>query len=136
MAAPNQNIVMNIPGRNNNANMAVDNNNYNDPAYFDDQFEQAAMHKENGDYMSLLNVLCQIKQEIENMGEYGNEGAARDRMEEEFTEGMDELFGQAGGRRRKSRRAARKSRRAARKSRRAARKSRKSQRKARKTRRR
>ena len=129
MAAANQNIAMNIPGGNNNANMAVENNNYNDPAYFDDQFEQAAMHKENGDYMSLLNVLCQIKQEIENMGEYGNEGAARDRMEEEFTEGMDELFGQAGGRRRKYRKAARKSRRAARKSR-------KSQRKARKTRRR
>jgi hypothetical protein len=93
-------------------------NNAGNISFFEQQFAQAAIDKANGDYMTMLDALCAMKNQIEGMGEYGNEGAARSTMEEEFSERLEELFGAAGGRRRRKHRKSRKASRKARKTKR------------------
>lgn len=125
---PNNNIVMNNLGPGAGANVGLgagaNNNNNNNinlghVGELDAPFAQAAIDKANGDYYDMLETLCQVKADIDNLEEFGNEGALKAEMEEAFLEKLDELFGAAGGRRQKSKKSRkhRKSRKAGRKAR-------------------
>lgn len=103
----------------NSLGLAMNGVNLNSlPGFFEAEAAQLSIDKANGDYRTMVETLCRIKAQIDGVNEYGNEGVARDQMEDEFGKILDNLFGASGGRRGRKHRKSRKSKRKARKTRR------------------